>query len=95
MRKQLESIEDLVEQLCSAAQDVSEPVSSKFPALQTVQKLILQVIHQRRWRETLIHLSLARMLLPGFEGCLVVPFVIWLLTPDNDYSRIWQTEMPI
>ena len=29
MRKQLESIEDLVETLCSAAQDVSEPVSSK------------------------------------------------------------------
>jgi hypothetical protein len=95
MRKQLESIEDLVEQLCSAAQDVSEPVSSKFPASRTVQKLILQVIHQRRWRETLIHLSLARMLLLGFEECPVVPSVIWLPTPDNDYNRIWQTGTPI
>jgi len=31
MRKQLESIEDLVEILCSAAQDVSENVTSEFP----------------------------------------------------------------
>jgi hypothetical protein len=30
MRKQLENIEDLVETLCSAAQDISGPVDSKF-----------------------------------------------------------------
>ena len=30
MRKQLESIEDLVETLCSAAQDISGPVDSKL-----------------------------------------------------------------
>jgi len=37
MRKQLESIEDLVETLCSAAQDISGPVDSKLPGGSIVQ----------------------------------------------------------
>jgi len=39
MRKQLESIEDLVETLCSAAQDISGPVDSEFLSRGIVRQL--------------------------------------------------------